>query len=213
LGLEHLCGFRDNIAPPNIRTANRRNLTVTLNLSSRTSQTTKCVRQSHRHQIHHYLRVRRNIRPEPIFPFMRLFPQEEDCMSTNPRFSLLILGGLILSIGTGQACAQSSALDETAGPDGITQNLQLTPMQKNAIYNAVMQQHMLSSSGRIAAKIGAPVPPSTPLYDLPDQAVLGAGVGAGADSPLKYAMVGSDIVVVDPISMRVIDVIGQGAGR
>jgi hypothetical protein len=145
---------------------------------------------------------------------MRLFPQEEDCMSTNPRFSLLslvLLGGLVLSIGTGQACAQSSALDETAGPDGITQNLQLTPVQKSAIYNAVMQQHVQSSSERIAAKIGAPVPPSTPLYDLPDQAALGAG--ADADNPLKYAMVGSDIVVVDPISMRVVDVIGQGAER
>jgi hypothetical protein len=170
---------------------------------------------------HYYLRVRRNIKPEPIFHFMRLFPQEENCMSTSPRFSLLfrvaflgaLLGGLIVSLGTGQACAQSPALDERAGPDGITQDLQLTPLQKSAIYNAVMQQHMLSSSERVAAKIGAPVPPSTPLYDLPDQAALGAGLGAGADNPLKYAMVGSDIVVVDPISMRVVDVIGQGVAR
>ena len=152
-------------------------------------------------------------------------------MNTNPRLSLLFLGGLIfggliLSIGASEARAQSAALDETAGPDGVTQNLQLSPVQKNAIYNAVMQQHMPSSSGRIAAtRIGSPVPPSTPLYDLPDQAALGAGLGAGfgaelnpelgadTDTPLKYAMVGGDIVVVDPISMRVVDVIGQGAVR
>jgi hypothetical protein len=157
--------------------------------------------------------VRRSIKLGTHFSIRAFAPLEEDCMSTNPRFSLLFLsgflGGLVLSIGTGQACAQSSALDETAGPDGITQNLQLTPVQKSAIYNAVMQQHMQSSSERIAAKIGAPVPPSTPLYDLPDQAAL----GAGADNPLKYAMVGSDIVVIDPISMRVVDVIGQGAER
>jgi hypothetical protein len=169
-------------------------------------------------RFHHYFVCAAQHKPGPIFLFVRLFPQEEDCMNTNPRFWPLFLAGLILSIGASQACAQSAALDETAGPDGITQDLQLSPVQKNAIYNAVMQQHMPGSSGRInAARIGTPVPPSTLLYDLPDQAALGAGLGAefgaGADTSLKYAMVGGDIVVVDPISMRVVDVIGQGAGR
>jgi hypothetical protein len=136
-------------------------------------------------------------------------PAEEHSMNINSRFSMLFLGSLILSIGTGQACAQSSALDETAGPDGIAQSLQLTPVQKSAIYNAVMQQRVHSSSERIATKIGAPVPPSAALYDLPDQAEL----GADADSTLKYAMVEGEIVVIDPISMRVVDVIGHEPGR
>lgn len=130
-------------------------------------------------------------------------------MNTNPRFSLLFLAGLILSIGSGQAFAQSSPLDETAGPDGVTQTLQLTAVQKSAIYNAVMQQRVHGSDARIAAKIGAPVPPSVPLSDLPDQ----AGLSADAAGPLKYAMVEGNIVVVDPISMRVVDVIGQGVAR
>jgi hypothetical protein len=135
-------------------------------------------------------------------------------LNTNLRFSSLFLGSvifgsLILSFTTGQACAQSAALDETAGPDGITQSLQLTPMQKNAIYNAVMQQRVHGSGERITPKIGAPVSPSAALYDLPDQAAL----GAGADSALKYAMVAGNIVVVDPASMRVVGIIGQGAGR
>jgi hypothetical protein len=130
-------------------------------------------------------------------------------MTTNPRFSLLFLASLVLSVGSGQACAQSSALDETAGPDGVTQNLQLTPIQKSAIYNAVMQERVRGSSARIAARIGAPVPPSAELYDLPDQ----AGLGAGDGGTLKYAMVEGNIVVVDPLSMRVVDVIGQGAGH
>ncbi len=130
-------------------------------------------------------------------------------MNANPRFSLLFLASLILSIGSGQACAQSSALDETVGPGGVTPNLQLTAVQKSAIYNAVMQQRVHGSDARIAVKIGAPVPPSAPLYDLPDQ----AGITADAFGPLKYAMVEGNIVVIDPISMRVVDVIGQGATR
>jgi hypothetical protein len=109
-------------------------------------------------------------------------------------------------MGAGQACAQSSGIDESVGPDGVTQNLQLTAVQRNAIYNAVMQHGMHSSSGRIAATIGARVPPSATLYDLPDQASL----GGGGDGALKYAMVEGQIVVVDPISMRVVGVIGQG---
>jgi hypothetical protein len=130
-------------------------------------------------------------------------------MNTNPYRSLLFLGGLtFLSAGSSHACAQSSALDEIAGPNGITQDLQLTPVQKSAIYNAVMRQRVRSSSGRTAPEIGAPVPPSTALYDLPDQ----AGLGGGTSGPLKYAMVEGNIVVVDPISMRVVDVIGQDAG-
>lgn len=133
-------------------------------------------------------------------------------MITNPRFPLLfrrglLLMGLILGLGTGQACAQSAGLDETVGPDGVMQSLPLTATQRNAIYNAVMQQGAHASSERMVAKIGAPVSPSVTLYDLPDQAAL----GAGGDSALKYAMVGSQVVVVDPFSMRVVDVIGQSA--
>jgi hypothetical protein len=50
--------------------------------------------------------------------------------------------------------------------------------------------------------------PSAALYDLPDQAALGAEAGG----TLKYAMVEGNIVAVDRISMRVVDVIGQEAG-
>ena len=102
------------------------------------------------------------------------------------------------------------AAAQTAGPDeaiaahgGITQKLSLTPAQKNAIYNAVMRQKVPTSSGSVAAVVGAPVLSSVPLSDLPSSAVMD-GNGAGI---LKYAMVEDDVVVVDPIQMRVVDVI------
>lgn len=134
-------------------------------------------------------------------------------MTTNPRIRPLSLpglafGALVLTLGAGQACAQSYGIDESVGPDGVTQNLQLTPVQKNAIYNAVRRRGVRSSGERIAATPGALVPPSATLYDLPDQASLGAGSDGGG--ALKYAMVEGQIVVVDPISMRVVGVVGQG---
>lgn len=140
-------------------------------------------------------------------------------MTANPRFrplslqylrglvfGTLVLGTLVLTMGAGPACAQSSGVDESVGPDGMTQSLQLTAVQRNAIYNAVMQHGMHSSSERIAATVGARVPPSVTLYDVPDQASL----GANGDGALKYAMVEGQVVVVDPISMRVVGVIRQG---
>ena len=129
-------------------------------------------------------------------------------MSTNPRFSLLFLVALILAVGAGGACAQSPGLDEAVGPDGIaTEQPTLTPMQRSAIYNAVMQQRVATSGRGINAAIGAPVPPSVALRDLPDQAVDEEDGGL-----LKYAMVDGNVVVVDPIAMRVVDVIRPGAG-
>ena len=105
------------------------------------------------------------------------------------------------------AAAQTAGPDEAIGAHGgITQKLSLTPAQKNAIYNAVMRQKVPTSSRGITAVVGAPVLPSVPLSDLPSSAVMD-GTGAG---DLKYAMVEGDIVVVDPIRMRVVDVIHGG---
>lgn len=126
----------------------------------------------------------------------------------DPYLRLRALISFALLFGAGGACAQSASPDEAVGPNGaVTQRLALTPVQRSAIYNAVVQQRMRGSSRGIAATIGAPVPPSTVLRDLPDQAALGSGE-AGL---LKYAMVADDVVVVDPISMRVVDVIHRGA--
>jgi len=127
-------------------------------------------------------------------------------MTMNLRLPSLIVCA-VLFVGCG-ASAQTAGPDEAVGPNGaVTQKLALTVVQRNAIYNAVVQQRVRSSSRGMAAAIGAPVPPSVALRDLPDQAAVGtAGTGV-----LKYAMVEDDVVVVDPITMRVVDVIHQGA--
>jgi hypothetical protein len=130
-------------------------------------------------------------------------------MSTNPRFPLLFLTAVILCVDAGRVCAQSAGPDEAVGPNGIaTQQLALTPAQRSAIYNSIMRQRAPGSSRGITAAIGAPVPPSVALLDLPYQ----TGIGDGEDGFLKYAMVEGDVVVVDPIAMRVVDVIHPGAG-
>ena len=122
------------------------------------------------------------------------------------RLSALALFGLIFSIAP--ALAQSAGADEAVQPNGtLRQNLALTAGQRSAIYNIVIRERVKPHADQIAVAVGAPVPPTIELVDLPDQAT--------ADNPsaafLKYAMVHGDVVVVDPVAMRVVDVIRNGA--
>jgi hypothetical protein len=113
-----------------------------------------------------------------------------------------------LALGTTAASAQSASPDEVIRPDGgVAPSVALTPAQRNVIYNAVIRQQVRPAADRLSPMIGAPVPPSTELLDLPNL-VSNDDTAAGL---LKYAMVQSDIVVVDPLSMRVVDVIHGGA--
>ncbi len=124
-------------------------------------------------------------------------------MTRNSRLALPFLAALLCGTAAGGAAAQSVGADEVVGPSGtVMQNFTLTPMQRRAIYDTVARQRVQGSERVIVATIGAPVPPSAALRDLPDQA---AGVADGGF--LKYAMVENDVVLVDPTTMRVVDVI------
>jgi hypothetical protein len=122
------------------------------------------------------------------------------------RFSAAVVLGLLL--GVAPALAQSAGPDEAIQPDGtLRQNVALTAGQRSAIYNIVIRQRAKPHADQISVAVGAPVPPTIDLVDLPDQAT--------ADNPsaalLKYAMVHGDVVVIDPVAMRVVDVIRNGA--
>jgi hypothetical protein len=121
------------------------------------------------------------------------------------------VGALALALVlAGGAVAQSVGPDEAVNADGtVAPVLALTPAQENAIYNAVIRQRVRPSPAGVPRAIGEPVPPSLELGDLPDQDDLdlqGAQRAQG-ETFLKYAMVERDIIIVDPIIMRVIDVI------
>jgi hypothetical protein len=94
-----------------------------------------------------------------------------------------------------------------AGLPGTSSSpMKLTPAQRIAILEAVLQD-----GGRTAAptgfqpSVGGPVPPSVSLRALPG--------GATAQSPdlygKKYTMVQNQVVLVDPETMRVLDILRQ----
>ena len=98
-----------------------------------------------------------------------------------------------------EVTAQTVGADEAPGASAA--QVALSPAQKRAIYAIVFGQRLRTSAADIPLTVGATVPRSTVLLTLPDEA-------QGNDlQRLKYATVDDNVVLVDPISMRVIDVI------
>jgi hypothetical protein len=85
--------------------------------------------------------------------------------------------------------------------------LQLSAAQKSAIFEAVNQEKSKVAPPETSFRVsmGAPIPPSVELYALPD----GALSAAPAARPYKYIVVQNQIVLVDPTTMRVVDIIRQ----
>jgi hypothetical protein len=125
--------------------------------------------------------------------------------------ALVILGGLGIG-GVGAASAQIGSTpptiqDGTIGRgDPYSTQLRLSETQKSAIAEAVRRDNKAADpSVSFVASVGAPVPPVIELYMLPD-AIL-------ADMPaakrVKYTVMKNQLVLVDPVTMRVVDIIQQ----
>jgi hypothetical protein len=120
---------------------------------------------------------------------------------------------LALVTGSGVAVAQTPPATPGGADDSIIHpapparpisQLQLTPAQRTTILNAVRQgSGKVASPVNFVASVGAPVPPSIELYLLPD-GVLSQVPEAKV---VKYTTVQNQIVLVDPTTMRVVDVI------
>ena len=112
---------------------------------------------------------------------------------------------MALLAGGADVWAQATVPDERVKPTGeVSQKIALTSQQKNAIYNAMTLQHARGPERLAPALfVGAAVPSSIELSDLPDQTI--------ASNPwataFKFAFVENDVVVVDPIRMRVVEII------
>ncbi|HTZ02245.1 MAG TPA: DUF1236 domain-containing protein [Xanthobacteraceae bacterium] len=125
-------------------------------------------------------------------------------MRNLPVAAILSIPILTLSLAISGSCAlaQSVGPNEAVGPGGaVEQTLPLTQIQKRALYQAVLRQRVRASTAQIDPIVGATVSRAVELSDLPDQA------GLDDEMVLKYAMVQDDLVVVDPIRMRVVDII------
>ena len=95
-------------------------------------------------------------------------------------------------------------INEVVNATGISPKLELTPAQKSSIYRAVHKDGSKAAPTRFPTRVGAEVPPMIELYALPDDILASNPVA----ELYKFTRVGDQVVVVDPVNMRVVDVIG-----
>ncbi len=107
---------------------------------------------------------------------------------------------LALASGISGVAAQVGAASQSQTPNP---QIQLDPAQRAAIVTAVRDTKIPPPGRSFNLSVGAEVPPSIELYTLP--------IAALSQAPevrnLKYTMVQNQIVLVDPLQMRVVDVI------
>jgi hypothetical protein len=128
------------------------------------------------------------------------------------RTFLMALGAMI--VGCAAASAQAQVPNSSSGPDSAAsgtgeQRLVLTPEQRLAIYREVGRDSSKTAAKEFSPVVGADVPPMIELYSLPDD----TAAEVPAVKLYRYTLVQNKVVLVDPIRMRVIDVIGPAAGR
>jgi hypothetical protein len=118
---------------------------------------------------------------------------------------VFVILSVALALAAGNVRQAAAQADDVA----TSQKLQLTPAERNAIYATVSKDRSKVAPQPFATNVGADVPPMIELYSLPDQTVA----ENSAAKLYKYTMVESEVVVVDPTKMRVVDRIGPASGR
>ena len=96
--------------------------------------------------------------------------------------------------------------DGTIGKGDPLATPRLTEAQRSAIADAVRRDNKaVEPSVSFVASVGAPVPPVIELYILPD-AILAE---VPAAKRVKYTVMKNQLLLVDPVTMRVVDIIPQ----
>jgi hypothetical protein len=125
---------------------------------------------------------------------------------------LYLYGTLLLALGCGTAAAQPGS---TPPPihDGVVGRgdlhavpLRLTEAQKDTIAAAVRKANKpVDTPPSFVASVGAPVPPAIELHILPDDALAQVPQAKA----VKYTVMKDQLVLVDPTTMRVVELIPQ----
>jgi hypothetical protein len=131
-------------------------------------------------------------------------------MNSHIRNGAVVLA-LLASVGL--ASAQSAPAPAGSPPAAKTQDsmsksgsLQLSAAQKTSIFKSVTKDKVKSPPpANMQVSVGAQVPASIELYALPANVIA----EVPATKSYKYTVAQSQVVIVDPTSMKVVEVIKQ----
>src|SRR6266705_5160365 len=121
------------------------------------------------------------------------------------RLVLVGAAALALLAGVGSAAAQTTVTKETVT---TRQTVKLTPAQRTTIYQRVTQEpraQVRLPQKEVEVTVGGRIPEAADLYDLPEPVI--------AEVPdvkrYKYMVVNNEVVLVDPDTSQVVEIIRQ----
>lgn len=121
----------------------------------------------------------------------------------RPRFGCA--AAMLVLAGTVTAHAQTTTVIEREGPSVITrEHVELSPAQRTIIYRSIARERVRAApSIGVEARLGARVPRSVELYQMPTTIV--------EEVPTlrryRYMVVNDEVLLVDPATSEVVEVI------
>jgi hypothetical protein len=120
--------------------------------------------------------------------------------------ALALVGGLGVTVVGGAWNPSLAQQPGAMGSSSMQRPLALTESQKRAIFQSIASERGQNAPANFQASIGAPVPGSLTLKDLPRQ----AQTQVPAAAQLKYAkLVDESVLLVDPSNRQVVEIIEQ----
>jgi len=123
--------------------------------------------------------------------------EEEDLMTSR-----LSYGTIVLALA-GVISGAAAQVGESGQSQSTNPAIRLDAAQRAAILTAVRDARIPPPNNSFSLSVGAPVPRSIELYALPIAALSQAPEARN----LRYTMVQNQVVLVDPVDMRVVEVI------
>jgi hypothetical protein len=123
-------------------------------------------------------------------------------------FSAIFLGAVMSAAAAQSAPPPLPKIESTGGVGTVAQSQQaeLTADDRGAIARAVRQSgRKVKVPPGVTAAVGSELPPALELYMLPDEALA----TIPAAKLLKYTIIDDRIVLVDPTTMRVTDILSE----
>ena len=108
-------------------------------------------------------------------------------------------------VGFATTASAQSTTTTTTTIEKKTEPLRLTPQQRTVIYRTVTRERRAGPQSEIEIRAGAAIPPTVVLSPLPESLY----VQVPELTPYKYFYVNNQLVLVDPRTSEVIDIIDQ----
>jgi len=111
----------------------------------------------------------------------------------------------ILILGCATATAQTTIIERDSPAVITRERIELTPAQRTTIYRTVTRERVRAAPESFAVRLGARVPQTVELQEIPSAVV--------EEVPnvrrYRYMVVNNEVVLVDPATSEVIEIIRQ----